>query len=366
MTARTLLLGLGSVATHAHGGGHLKQYLSDPRIEVVAGVDPDPVARVRALSFGLKTAFARFEDALSALDFDYVSILTPTDNHAQACRRVAASGKHILCEKPISATLQEALEVREFIRDSGVGFFVSMNQRFLPLARRLRDDCKSEYFGELILIDFDECMGFDWNNFGYRKPLIDTCTLRPFWGDPGDHGLQRLLVLDKLVHFIDLLTFWTGSRVRSVYAHGGGQGRFLTPGENFAALQLRLESGTCCRLFDFWGSHHDDRAAGALGARLRIFGSKASAVCESTVRGKTAVYRVFHENREIFSHSFPTEVRTDYADSLLNLTRIVHERPHDYSELDQAVDIMRVVEAVYQSMRSNEVSLVDYSMAQES
>jgi predicted dehydrogenase len=355
MRAKVLLIGLGSVATHAHEGGHLRQYLEDPLIEVVGGVDPDPAARSRALQLGLPRAFTTFQDALAAAEFGYVSVLTPTILHADACKTASTFCKHILCEKPLAASLSQAEDIRKHVREAGVACTVSMNLRFLPLSRRIREDFASGLFGEVFFIDLDECSGFNWSTFGYRRSLVDPISLVPFWGDPAAHSLQRVLILDKVVHFLDLLMFWTGSTVTSIYAQAGSQGRYLEPGENLAALQLVLQSGTRCRLFHSWGSHHDDRVAGSISARIRILGSEASAICESQSKNSDARYEVYREGGLVRTDLFPVTRRTDYADAFKHLVHISQSRQRDYAELDQAVEVMKIVESAYESLSTGSV-----------
>jgi len=345
---------LGSVAVETHNGGHLKQYLGDPDITVVAGVDPSLEARNRALGRGLPAAYPSFDAAIENESFDYVSILTPTEMHLACCRLVAAAGKNILCEKPIAYSLKEALELEKLVKNSGISFSASMNLRFLPVAERIGKDIKEGRFGKLFFLEFDECTLFDWTTYGQRKPEVYRLASEPFWGNPEDFGLSRLIILDKAVHFIDLIDRWTGADVTSVYAQGGCQGAHLDAGENLASLNLGLSNGARCRLLHMWASHCIDRAGGELGTRIRINGDKAAGIYESSTKGATGRYSIYQDGREVFTQAFPPSERSDFADSLVALARTAcTEQARDYSNLNSQIRVMRVIEACYESLTTN-------------
>ena len=77
---------------------------------------------------------------LAGADIDAVDICLPHHLHAAAIVAAAEAGKHILCEKPLCLTMDEARIVREAVRRAGVTLMCAHNQLFLPAvaeARRL-------------------------------------------------------------------------------------------------------------------------------------------------------------------------------------------------------------------------------------
>lgn len=352
---RVVLLGLGSVATKTHNGGHLKQYLNDPEIEVVAGVDPNDDARKEALKKGVPVAYPSFEEAIDKERFDFVSILTPTDCRLYSCRLAALANKNILCEKPLAASLEEALEIEEIVKKSGVYFAVSMNLRFLPSVQAIQDQISSRYFGQLFFLDFDECTSFNWTTYGNRNPKNYRISEKPFWGNPKDHKLQRLIILDKVTHFIDLVKIWSDGNIISAYAQGGCQGCHMDAGENISSIHLILDNGLRCRFLNVWGSHFDDRAGGELSTRIRIFGDKRTGIYESRHKNDVGKYSVFEKQKQVLSMQYPPTVRKDFADSLKTLAKSVRTERNNYTNLESAIEVLRVVEACYKSIETNSV-----------
>ena len=350
---RVVLLGLGSVATETHNGGHLKQYINDPNIKVVSGIDPSPEARSRALQKGIPVVYPTFEDAVEKEEFDFVAILTPTKKHLECCHQVALSGKNILCEKPLASSLEEALAIQNIVKTSGISFLVNMNLRFVPIVQKIYEDINHGQFGQLFFLDFDECTSFKWTTYGKRKQENYSISSKSFWGNPKEYGLQRLIILDKVVHFIDLIRIWSGASITSVYVQGGCQGCHMDAGENISSIQMTLSNGLRCRLLNIWGSHFDDRAGGELSTRIRIFGDKGTAVYESYKKGAVGKYSIFENKTEVFTMEFPPAERKDFADSLKALANLVQQDEKDYKDLESAIEVMRVIEACYQSLEKN-------------
>ncbi len=356
---RVVLIGLGSVATETHNGGHLKQYLNEPDIDVIAGIDPSQDARNKALQKGIPSVYSTFEEVIEKEDFEFVSILTPTDKHLECCRMAVAANKKILCEKPLASTLEEAKKIEQIIKNAGIFFAVSMNLRGLPIVQQISKDISNGEFGKLFFLDFDECTSFEWSTYCSRRPEDYSIASKSFWGNPEDYGLQRLIILDKAVHFIDLMRLWTGANLSSVYAQGGCLGRNKDAGDNFSSINVTLSNGIRCRLLNIWGSHFNDRAGGELSTRIRIFGDRGTGVYESYKKGMSGRYSIYRNDIEIKTMEFLPLDRMDFAYSLKCLAQVAWKDENSYQNLESGVELMRVVEACYHSLTTN--SVVDIS-----
>src|ERR1051325_7189459 len=116
------------------GGHHVPGYVqaSDgARVAAVADVD---VERARRLASGLRDValFADYRDMPESDEVDAVDICLPHHLHKAAIVAAAAAGKHILCEKPLCLTLDQAAAVTDAVRESGVTLMCAHNQLFLP------------------------------------------------------------------------------------------------------------------------------------------------------------------------------------------------------------------------------------------
>lgn len=93
-----------------------------------------------------------YRDALSDPGVDAIDICLPHNLHAQASIEAAHAGKHILCEKPIAATLEEADSIIEAADHAGVILMVAENVRFNPFFQNIRDLLQEGVIGEPALV----------------------------------------------------------------------------------------------------------------------------------------------------------------------------------------------------------------------
>lgn len=136
------ILGFGFIGkVHAYAHVNLPFFYSPPpvrtRLVGVATRRPETAAKAKA-DFGFDVATT---DALSLIardDVDIVHICTPNDAHLPALRAAIRAGKHIYCDKPLTATADEAAEVESLLGGyRGVGQ-MTFQYRFLPATLRAR------------------------------------------------------------------------------------------------------------------------------------------------------------------------------------------------------------------------------------
>jgi inositol 2-dehydrogenase len=127
-------LGVGVLGVGDMGKRHaenLRRFVPEARLIAVA--DPS-TERVRAVAAELEVehAFARLEDLLERKDIDCVVIAAPDKFHAGAIRQAAAAGKHILCEKPLALSLEDAQQALDAVAKSGVNLQIGFMRRYDP------------------------------------------------------------------------------------------------------------------------------------------------------------------------------------------------------------------------------------------
>ena len=106
--------------------------------------------------FGGSDYFASYEEALSDPRVDAAYFFTPHHVHLENTELAARHGKHILMEKPIARTIEEAQAMAQIAQDAGVQFMVAENYRFLHTARRAKSMIETGVLGsigDLRLID---------------------------------------------------------------------------------------------------------------------------------------------------------------------------------------------------------------------
>ncbi|KXF50644.1 oxidoreductase [Rhodococcus sp. SC4] len=191
------IVGCGKIAIN-----HAKALHAMPEVELVACSD---TSKERADSFAAAHGIAHAYDDLEALlgsGLDAVTICTPHPTHEAIVIAAAEHGLHVLCEKPIAITLDEADRMVEATAAAGVKFGVLFQRRFWPAAQRIR-----------TAIDAGDLGG---------APIVATCTVRlgrdleyytsdPWRGRWDTDGGGVLMT--QAIHYIDMLQWFMGDAV---------------------------------------------------------------------------------------------------------------------------------------------------------
>ncbi|HEU0036470.1 MAG TPA: Gfo/Idh/MocA family oxidoreductase [Kofleriaceae bacterium] len=126
-------IGLGVIGCGGFGTGayHLGTYRDSPRVEVIAGADPDATH----LEFGIHESRRRavgyrdYRELLARDDIDAVAIVTPDHWHAKIAIDAAAAGKHVYCEKPLTLTVTQGRAIANAAATAGIAFQTGSHQR---------------------------------------------------------------------------------------------------------------------------------------------------------------------------------------------------------------------------------------------
>lgn len=132
MKLRGALVGCGFTSEF-----HLRGWARIPEVEICALVDPD---RARAEDRRARFApaariYDRLESLLAAETLDFVDLLTPPWLHAEHCRRAAAAGLHLICQKPLCDRLEDAVKLVADLARHPRLFVVHENHRYRPWFR---------------------------------------------------------------------------------------------------------------------------------------------------------------------------------------------------------------------------------------
>ena len=165
----------------------------------VVGSTPD-----RAEAKGLAPVYESYELLLADERVDVVHLTTPNHLHHPQVKAALASGKHVVCEKPLALTAAESAELLELAERSGLVHCTNFNIRFYPMVQEAR-----ARMGDLAQI---------WNVHGAY--LQDWLLYPTDWNwrlEPETGGALRA-VGDIGSHWLDLVQFATGLEVEAVFA----------------------------------------------------------------------------------------------------------------------------------------------------
>lgn len=113
-----------------------------PERYIIADISEES-AREAAQRFGFKHSTSNWHDVINDASVDVVDIATPNNTHAEIAIAAAMAGKHIICEKPLARTPDEAKAMVKAVKDAGVVHMVAFNYRRTPavaLARTLIEE----------------------------------------------------------------------------------------------------------------------------------------------------------------------------------------------------------------------------------
>ena len=217
----------------------------DDKYELVAGAlssKPD-VAKASALDLGIDEdrAYGDYEsmaDAESKRDdgIDVVSIVTPNHMHFPIAKKFLESGIHVICDKPMTTTLEESRELARIANDSGLVFMLTQNNTGYPLVRQARQMIAEGTLGDIRVLRVSYVQ--DW----LSENLEESGQKQAAWRtDPKQSGAGGAIG-DIGVHAFNLAAFMTGLRLDEVCAdlRSYVDGRQLDDNAN---VLLRYEGG---------------------------------------------------------------------------------------------------------------------------
>jgi predicted dehydrogenase len=191
--------------------------------------------------FGAK-AYDSFQEAVEAPDVHVVSVCTPVADHAEIAIHAMEQGKHVLCEKPIALTMEQARRMKDTAERTGVKLGVSLQYRDRVQNRRFRKLFDEGEFGEHLFLRY-----------------VDLREVRP---KPAMHQRSKNggPVIDMAGHFFDLGRFITSNEPESVratgYVFGRGKKRLAgieDPAVDAADIQVQYTGGHTLSLLVDWG-----------------------------------------------------------------------------------------------------------------
>ncbi|HYE01296.1 MAG TPA: Gfo/Idh/MocA family oxidoreductase [Alphaproteobacteria bacterium] len=241
----------------------------DDRYELVAGAlasDPER-ARLSALDLHIApdraypdyAAMAAAERA-RADGIDAVAIVTPNHVHHGPAKAFLEAGIHVICDKPLTTTLADALDLAETVRRTGLVFGLTHNYTGYPLVRQAREMVASGALGAIRVVQVEYPQ--DW----LTTPLEATGQKQADWRtDPARSGPAGCTG-DIGTHAYNLACFITGLRCTALCAELTS----FVPGRRLddnAQMLLRFENGARGML---WASQVAPGQENGL--RIRVYG----------------------------------------------------------------------------------------------
>ncbi|NIP47274.1 MAG: Gfo/Idh/MocA family oxidoreductase [Gammaproteobacteria bacterium] len=201
---RTAVIGVGYL-----GKFHAQKLAEIPGSELVAVVDVDEGARESLASDLGVDAVGDYRKLIGAVDA--VSVVVPTPAHFEIAEAFLDSGTHVLVEKPITETVEQATRLIDTASRRGTVLQVGHLERFNPAVRALKP-----------LLD--------------NPRFVESVRIAPYQ----ERGTDVDVVLDLMIHDIDLVQYIAGSPIERLEAVGAA---VITDKPDVANARIRFESG---------------------------------------------------------------------------------------------------------------------------
>jgi len=329
---------VGLIGTGFIGDIHAAAFKTVPEAEVVAVASPTPgKAEAFARERGIPKAFQDYRALLALQEVDVVTLGIPNHLHAQVTIDAAKAGKHVICEKPLCRTLEEADRMIEACRKAGVLLMYAEELCFAPKYVRARQLMEEGALGRVFLVKQSE------EHFGPHMPW--------FWDVEKSGGG---VLLDMGCHSIEYARWLFGKpKVQSVFA---SMGTYVhadkTKGEDHSFCIVDYEGGRTALAENSWAKQGgvDDRceiygSAGFTRADL-LRGSSLLTYSETgygyaVEKAATTQGYTFTMYEEIWNYGFPQE--------MAHFVRCVQGKETPVETGEDGREVLKIIYAAYES-----------------
>ena len=208
---RTGVVGVGSL-----GQWHARIYSEMPDVELVGVYDADR-KRAKEIADRYHAAVFKTVDELAGAA-EALNVVVPTDKHRAVAGTIIEQGKHVLVEKPIAASTEEAEELVALAQKHGVILQVGHVERFNPVLAVVNPAQQKPHYVEALRIA------------PYPPPRFG---LLP-------RGTEVSVILDLMIHDLEIILHLVQSKVVDIRAVGVP---ILSKTEDIANVRLRFENG---------------------------------------------------------------------------------------------------------------------------
>jgi predicted dehydrogenase len=314
------LIGAGGIA-----GAHVAGYRRNPDlVEFVAVADPVAANALKRAEGTSARIYADYDELLRQDDVDAVDICLPHHLHRDAIVAAARAGKHVLCEKPLCLTMEEAADVDRAVRESGITLMCAHNQLFLPAVAKARELIDEGVLGRLFEVRTTDSFfnDFDPESMGWR-------------GVARTSGGGELI--DTGYHPSYLMLHLAGGSPAEVTAMLSTHRLSFMQGEDSANVLVRFDNGVVGSLTTSWAY---EPAAGT--ERFSVVGELGSLTSDGT----TLSYRRRGDAEDTVLefepvHEFQAEV-AHFARSVLEGTRPIQTE-------QEGTEVLALILSAYES-----------------
>jgi len=229
-------------------GGHGRNWLTllqreaagNGAVELTAVVDPSEWARTVAREDGIPAAqiFTSLDDAVKAVEAEAVLIVTPPATHRAVATTALEAGKHVLLEKPLATTVEDARALADLAATRNLTLMVSQNYRFQAPVRTLQRLIAEGAHGIPLAVEIT-----------FMKDS------RTFWPPENFRfSMENPLLLDMSIHHLDMLRAISGRNATAIAVGSWKVPDSLYQGDVALSALIRLDGGIPVTYRGNWAS----------------------------------------------------------------------------------------------------------------
>ena len=187
------------------GAAHVEVVRRLGNVEVVA-VNDTAEAQKKADALFVPKGYEDFQEMIDRENLDAIHICTPNNTHYDIARYAMERGVHVLCEKPMTRTVDEARKLYKLSREKRVVSAINFMYRFYPMVCQMREMVKSGEVGDIYTV-----------HGGYLQDWLFYDTDYSWRLEPEVSGSSRAFA-DIGSHWIDCVEYVTGLKVTELLA----------------------------------------------------------------------------------------------------------------------------------------------------
>lgn len=334
-------MGAGGIAR-----SHLRAFSDEAGVKAVAIADPnEAAARERADEFAIPSVYSDYRQLLEQDDVDAVILCVPNFLHAPISIESMAAGKHVLCEKPMALSIDEAERMEQASKDYDRVFALGLNHRYRTEVQQLRQLIADGKLGRV---------------YHARTGLLRQSGI-PGWGSwfTQKERSGGGPLIDLGVHMLDAVWYLAGTprplRVSGIThaelgPHGKGRGRYgkLDPNgifdvEDLATALIRCEGGITIVVEVSWATHGPSRNW------IELMGTEAGAIV-----GKAELQLFSESEGNPVEKSVPTPGPSARHNMLTHFASCIRSGEKPISNATDGVWLTRILDAIYRSAAAGE------------
>lgn len=343
------IIGVGGISQVAHIPNFQK--IEDVEVTAIADINEEKLKYV-SQKFNIPKVFTDWEKMIEE-DLDAVVICSPNSFHAIQSIKSMENGKHVLCEKPICLTVEEAEKIFETVEKTGKIFMGAFPRRFIGETVVLKKMVENGDFGEIYYLKASYLRRRGIPGLGTwftNKKLAGGGPMM----DVGVHMIDMVLYIAGLTD-PELVVGATFEKFKDKAVDGGWPPFETRKGdrptgkmevEDLSCGFVKFSTGAVLFIEASWAGNSET------GLKASLFGTKAGAQMPDPECKENPV-RIYSEVNGILTDITPNIPKLDpYYEEVKHFVDCIREGKNPITKKEEIISVVKIIEGIYKSAES--------------